>query len=79
MVEITLEFSDEEYRLLKKLSSKHTITIEEFAKTTALDAIENNDEKFQEFRILQAKPLLPAAVVCTNNPSSIKRASLLGS
>lgn len=54
MVEITLEFSDEEYRLLKKLSSKHTITIEEFAKTTALDAIEN-DEKFQEFRILQAK------------------------
>ncbi len=78
MVEITLEFSDEEYRLLKKSSSKHTITIEEFAKTTALDAIEN-DKKFQEFRIFQAKPLLPAAVVCTNNPSSIKRASLLGS
>ena len=50
MVEITLEFSDEEYRLLKELSSKHTITIEEFAKTTALDAI-GNDEKFQEFRI----------------------------
>ncbi len=78
MVEITLEFSDEEYRLLKELSSKHTITIEEFAKTTALNAI-GNDEKFQEFRIFQAKPLLPAAVVCTNNPSSIKRASLLGS
>ena len=50
MVEITLEFSDEEYRLLKELSSKHTITIEEFAKTTALDAI-GNDEKFQEFLI----------------------------